>query len=384
MNLYLTDKKYIHRNLPHFERVFCFGNGKPLPKVTWIDSVKKPTWRDIIGAVNNRSHSEVNVIGDRFFDSSVKKLNFVNLYGKCVQIGKAYVFQGMINISKEGDFKKNLAKNYEVIKQKKVKYAKRYDNLIAITSISPKHNNFNQQYEAINTWQKYFKVYSLNCEEEIKLLKRKFPSVEFVPVKTTMRELIGKPLVRINDMLDLAKDKKKDALIINSDIILTDFPEPKEGIGIITRHNYDDVPDEAQQFRFGFDAFLVPNKFLDIYPPTDYAMGVCWWDMAIPYIALTKRVKIYFVREKIALHKNHPVQYHPSEWKKFGQYFRWQNNLDSFENIGDLNTWVRNTIKSKCIKKAKLKTLIVSDDPNDKPTIEKVKGALPQYQVTAL
>lgn len=378
MNLYLTDKKYISRNLPLFERVFCFGQGKVHPKITWIDTVKYPKIYDVIGAVNNRSPHDINVIGDRYYDSSIKKLNFANLYGKCVQIGKSYTFQGRINIPFEGDFKKNLFKNCEVVKLKKVQPAKFYDNIIAVTSISPKHNNFNQQHEAVATWSKYFKVYSLNCEEEIKLLKRKFTNVEFIPVKTTMKELIGKPLVRINDMLDFAKEQKKDALIINSDIILTDFPEPKEGLGIITRYNFNDTHSDAEEFRVGFDAFIIPNKYLNIYPPTDYAMGVCWWDMAIPFIALIKKVKIYFVQGKIALHKNHPVQYHPSEWKKFGEYFRWQNNLDSFDNIGNLNTWVYQTIKNKGVKRNKLKVTIEWADPNNKITPEKIKNLLGQ------
>ena len=339
---------------------------------------------DIIGAANNRSPNDINVIGDRYYDNSIQKLNFANLYGKCVQIGKAYIFQGRINVSKEGDFKKNLVKNYEILKLKKVKIAKRYDNIIAVTSISPKHNNFNQQHEAVATWSKYFKVYSLNCEEEIKVLKRKFPTVEFIPVKTTMKEFTGKPLVRINDMLDLGKELDKDVLLINSDIILTDFPQPKEGIGIITRYNFKDDLTIAKEFRWGFDAFIIPNKHLNIFPPSMFALGACWHDFFYPYTAITKKVKVYFVTEKIAYHKDHPVQYHPNEWKKFGEYFRFHFNLESFTNIGEMCTWVYDCIKKKGIKKEKIKVQITSHIPNNKLTLEKIKQLLPDLEIEQL
>ncbi len=97
----------------------------------------------------------------------------------------------------------------------------------------------------------------------------------------------------------------------------------------------------------GFDAFIVPYKYLNIYAPSAYAMGACWWDFWVPYTAIKKKIPVYFVKEKIAFHKNHLIQYNQSEWKKFGEYFRWHEGLDSFKNIEHLCSHVYGIIKNK-------------------------------------
>ena len=91
--------------------------------------------------------------------------------------------------------------------------------MIAVTSLAPGHKNKDIQKEAIKSWKDAgFSVYSINSAEEIEKLKDY--EVEFVPTTRTGEFDYGKPYVRIDPFRDFVK-KHGDALIINSDILIT-------------------------------------------------------------------------------------------------------------------------------------------------------------------
>ena len=95
--------------------------------------------------------------------------------------------------------------------------------MIAITSISPGHANFENQFNAVESWkQAGYKVISLNSKEEIVKLKT-FKEVEFVETTRTNERIFDKPYVLISAIIDHLKTiDGEHFLIINSDIIIND------------------------------------------------------------------------------------------------------------------------------------------------------------------
>ena len=214
--------------------------------------------------------------------------------------------------------------------------------MIALTSISPKHTNGNNQAEAVKSWKEHgFKVVSLNHPSEIEALKPLYPEVDFIPTERTAEKHFGKKYVMINALLDYAKQAKGDHfLIINSDILLFDkhnvLPGIKqrseEGITFIKRMDYETDFATSKKYDHGIDAFFIHRKFLDIFPQSIYCMGQTFWDYWIPYRSVEAGVPIFELKEPLAYHKKHDIQYKPEEWVKMGRYFQWENNLERFNN----------------------------------------------------
>ncbi len=210
-----------------------------------------------------------------------------------------------------------------------------------IISSMPPHT---EAMETIKSWQRFYKVVCLQSKEEIESLQQLYPDVTFVETVKTLEKLTGKKLVSINAMLDYGLQHKTNVLLINSDILLAEFPEcSNDGITCFQRMDYDNNMNDNEPFVHGWDAFFIPYQFLKIYPPSIYAMGACWWDYWIPYTAMKERVPVY-LKQGCAYHKKHPQQWSTDEWQLYGETFRIENKLN-FTDIGKMGQYILNVIK---------------------------------------
>lgn len=222
--------------------------------------------------------------------------------------------------------------------------------MIIVTSLAPGHTNADNQAHAIKSWQPYGHCYSMNTENEIKIIDS-YDNIRFVPTYKNVFALIGKPLVSINSMIDFAIEKKEDLLLINSDIILGSLPEFKDdGITIASRYDYAKELEDSKKFEYGFDVFYIPNKFLTIFPPAIYALGMAWFDYWLPYRIILNNIPLYYLDGKYAYHKLHPTQYSVDEWVHIGRYFQWEFRLNPQLNVEQVATAALLNIKSRLRK----------------------------------
>ena len=228
--------------------------------------------------------------------------------------------------------------------------------MIVITSISPVHAN--DQKKAVDSWIKSgLKVISLNCKREIEEIKDLYTNVTFIETYRTMEKHFDKPVIQISAMLDYAKSMDEDYfLFTNSDVEIELTNELKTGIKnvmdnkiiICNRNDYGDDKTKAHQYYQGIDLFFIHKKFLGIYPQAMYACGQCFWDYWIPFTAMKSGIDIALIKNKIAFHKKHDLQYSHDNWFRIGRFFRWENQLYQFQDtqhgIGQMSTFVFNMI----------------------------------------
>jgi hypothetical protein len=214
--------------------------------------------------------------------------------------------------------------------------------MVIATSLSPNHICNNNQAQAIQSWQKFGKCYSLNHPSEI-------INSGITALKTlkTVQSILGKPLVNINAFFDFALKNDRDLLLINSDIVLTDLPKFKQdGITAINRYDYTNTFEDSQFFQAGFDAFYIPKQFLTIFPPSVYALGSPWHDYWIPKRAMEQNIPLYLAHG-FAYHKVHNTQYNDAEWFRMGEYFKWEFQLQG--TVPEIASRTIGEIRSKLI-----------------------------------
>ena len=132
------------------------------------------------------------------------------------------------------------------------------------TTINP--NDFSDtQLNAISSWTKKYKVYSVNRKDEIERIKDIYKNVNFIETDDTYLYK-NKKLIKLNSILDsIEKVSTGVSAIINSDIILTDGLDINiknryliNGIFIGTRYELDNG--EKYPFIYGYDIFIFNSK----------------------------------------------------------------------------------------------------------------------------
>lgn len=220
--------------------------------------------------------------------------------------------------------------------------------MIIVTSAPPNSEN---SIEAIKSWHKYGKVYSLNSVKEIDKMKG-YDNVTFIPTHRIM-EWNNRPLVSINAMIDLAIEKDEDLLLINGDIIIDTLPEFKhDGITILTRCDYESAGtfEQGILYEHGFDAWFIPKHFLKVYPPTIYCLGFCFFDYSIPYRYLVNSIPVYWPQGKCIYHKTHPFAWNFDEWKSAGIFFKWEFKIEEYIGLEQMAMNILSEIKQRTIK----------------------------------
>jgi hypothetical protein len=219
--------------------------------------------------------------------------------------------------------------------------------MIAITSISPGHKNYESQLNAIKSWiDAGYRVVSMNCKEEIEVLKDEFKDVEFVETLRHNKVLFGKPYIVASALIDYLKTQNDEYnLLINSDIIINGDTEKikllsKEQILIMNRGDFETDMSKSKVYELGFDGFFINRKFLDVFPQTILCLGQCFWDYWIPYSAIQAKVKVLTYREPYLFHKMHNAQYSADQWRKTGEIFRAEMGLMNFSKVGQMSDYV--------------------------------------------
>lgn len=224
--------------------------------------------------------------------------------------------------------------------------------MIAITSLSPNHKNFDLQQKAVDSWVKEgYHVVSLNSEEELEKLK--FNNVEFVETKRHNKHLFGRPYVIASALLDFFRTTTHEScILINSDIHtyggLREKLEQKskEGVIIINRFDYEEGCN-AYIFESGFDGFVVNRKFIDQIPQTHLCLGQCHWDYWIPWNTIQSNIPTFRLKTPYLYHKAHNTQYSSNDWKKTGEIFKKENKLEKYKDVGTMSYNVHRTILKK-------------------------------------
>lgn len=200
--------------------------------------------------------------------------------------------------------------------------------MIIVTSLSGSHSNAANQKTAVDSWQQFGECYSLNCKNEIEILEPLYPNITFIETDKTIEHLVGKPLVSVWSMMQFAKGRNEDLLLVNSDIVILRLPELKEdGITLFSRYDYNNYYTEGTLFPNGFDAFYIPNKLLNLFPFSIYSLGACYHDYVLALIAIEKKIPVYYPDGKFCFHKIHEVHYSFQEYLDLGEYFRWHFKL---------------------------------------------------------
>jgi hypothetical protein len=171
-----------------------------------------------------------------------------------------------------------------------------------------------------------------------------------------MEAHFGKKYVSINAMLDWAKEQKEDQfLFINSDIIINDpkglLNQVRDGVAMIKRMDFDEDISKAKKYDHGIDAFIIPYKYLKIFPQSIYCMGQTFWDYWIPFRTVKEGVKLFEIKEPIIFHKKHNVQYKQDQWIKLARYFQWENDLYKYSSaINRMSLFIYQTFTQATIE----------------------------------
>lgn len=203
--------------------------------------------------------------------------------------------------------------------------------MLALTSISPNHSNFESQTAAVRSWTAAgFRVISLNPRCEIELLINKFPDVNFVVTDDISTEFKKKTVV-ISAFIEYAKTcEASNFLIINSDIIINDsrritqnlLIKAERGLVVLSRYDYVNNINSSTKYDLGFDGFIINKKYLRFFPATHLCIGQCFWDYWLPYTAILNKVPLFKLGTHYIFHKRHEVQYDRAEYEVAAEIFR--------------------------------------------------------------
>lgn len=197
------------------------------------------------------------------------------------------------------------------------------DQIVLGTTIAP--FDYEKQIEAVKSWiENGFYVISFNTSDEIEVIKPYFTEVpiEFVALEHNSKELSGKELPYIQDVLDIVASKtQKVCGYVNSDIFISPMPQgmddfikrESEGSIIFIHRNeinkYEDIINVNWDIHFdGIDAFFIDKRFANIFDSDNfYAQSV--WDLCILIKSKILGIKIKELVNPIAFHIRHSVRW---------------------------------------------------------------------------
>ena len=204
------------------------------------------------------------------------------------------------------------------------------EEVVIVTSIAPGKTEIQQA--AIKSWLDLgFSVVSLNNLAEINQLQPIYKNVVFYPVKRDAKAEVGRALVYLDDIFLYLKERgTKISGIVNSDIRLkagdnfcSFINKQAENTAIIcSRLDVDGEEDTSGEFYLkGFDAFFFDKKFVEIFPSSKLCLGLPWWDLWLPGIAIKKGWNLKYLTTPVAYHVKHEMNYDNDLWQTTGIHF---------------------------------------------------------------
>ncbi len=198
------------------------------------------------------------------------------------------------------------------------------------TSIPPV--GFERSKAAVDSWLGHgFRVISVNSEQEMRILRKEFPGVEFVAVARTGRDVFGKDYIHLDSILEvLAETGAPICGIINSDIILGGKADLSAVLGRYAARAFVygsrlDVktPDAGtgRVYESGFDFFFFPRALAAERVSSAFCLGLPWWDYFLPFMAHIRGYRLHRIFTPIALHVFHETQWSARNNHLLGMHF---------------------------------------------------------------
>ncbi|BBB91882.1 MAG TPA: glycosyltransferase family 1 protein [Methylomusa anaerophila] len=190
--------------------------------------------------------------------------------------------------------------------------------IIVATSLVP-GGEFCNQYRAVASWLKLgCKIISVNAQEDIPLLKNKFPDIIFIEAKDNVSKY-GRPYVFIHEVLAALRRQPAGICgIIPPDVCLFDEHLP----GVIAREaanslvyigRTDIEPVEAQPAWNipGAGCLFFPQEIIDKYPhpQEDFCLNLPWYDYWLLLAARENHITIKRFPIPLAYHILHQPRY---------------------------------------------------------------------------
>ncbi len=191
------------------------------------------------------------------------------------------------------------------------------------TSIAP--GDIETQRTAVDSWRKLgFDVVSLNCPDEISALREVFPDVRFVEVRREAGDSYGRPLVYFDEFLRYFRSQRSRICgIVNSDIhLISDQPivpfiesHALDGLVYGPRTDVDSLDElQGEPCQTGFDFFFFDRSLIPCFPPSEFRIGLPWWDHWVPLVSILEGFATKRLISPFAYHIRHPSKWDKDEW----------------------------------------------------------------------
>jgi tetratricopeptide (TPR) repeat protein len=226
------------------------------------------------------------------------------------------------NKTSEKQIKKSQQKLYQPASYKK-------QNIVVVaTSLAPR--DIEIQADAIKSWTNLgIKVFSINCEEEIDLLRESFPQVKFIKAKRNGKRKFGKPYIFFDDFIYFFKSiESKIYGIINSDNFLI---SDSGIISFIQKHARNSLVYGSRVeikslenldgyfYDRGFDFFFFDKSTLTCFPESEACIGVTWWDYWAAVMPVLENIEVKKLVSPLAYHITHQNRWDEEQWYYMGK-----------------------------------------------------------------
>lgn len=208
-------------------------------------------------------------------------------------------------------------------------------DVTVVTSLSPREQHAESQSRAIETWRKYgVYIVSVNTQAEADNLCKRFQQVdEWVVNNDEVSWGSGRKSQPIRRMVQVAADKERPILIINSDIEIHGKQKslleyvPVDCVTLGVRWNYSEKHSDATEFQWGFDVVgVLPEHARKLPKSFNYGIGQPVWDYAAPMI-LSDCANV--IHGPLFFHKNHPLNWDSVAWDQGAKMFaEWFGKID--------------------------------------------------------
>lgn len=201
--------------------------------------------------------------------------------------------------------------------------------IVIATSIAPR--DIDDQSQAISTWLDMgFRVVSMNSPAETDLLQPYFPKVEFAVARRNAGSIYGKPFIFLNDIFDyFDRNRINICGIVNSDIHFRNsafygyvLKEAKDCLVYGSRVEIKSIGDQTGIMDiWGYDYFFFDRHLIPYFPRESFCLGLPWWDLWMPVIALGNKLPVKRMATPHAFHVSHNHRYDQKVLNSLGHVF---------------------------------------------------------------
>jgi hypothetical protein len=189
---------------------------------------------------------------------------------------------------------------------------------------------YSYQNRCIHSWgQAGFAVTSLNPSGETEQIASLYPDLALAAVEKDAKSMFGRPLIWMSDIMDFLDSADSEIVgIVNSDVLL-DFNDQQivSTLDVAKDHlvafNRTEVVHPGQTagplYRYGYDLYLFPRRFIQCFRMRGFALGAPWWDYWLLLNALLENLPLMVVQSQSAKHLTHPNNWNIKSWETTAQ-----------------------------------------------------------------